>query len=120
MFLATASPCDHGAMAKRGTGKVAILFLFLALTSCAERYTEIEDIGALRLTKHMSRDRLRWEGGTTHLRKSTLCSQISGSCLEDWSFTLEKPGNDNPRWIAVTRLKWTANYEYQRKFKKLN
>ncbi len=94
-------------------GKPALLFLCLNLAACS-RYTDIEEVGALRLTKHMSRDLLRWEGGTTSLRYSTLCSQISNVCLQDHSFHISRPRAKDPRWVVVTSINGKHEHEFRR------
>ncbi len=93
----------------------ALLFCCLSLPAC-RWYTEIEEVGALQITRHMSRSLLRWEGGTTSLRHSTLCSQISGACLEDYSFHFLKPRAKNFRWVVVTSINGRHEQEFRRKF----
>ncbi len=46
-------------------------------------------MGALRLTEYKARDNLDWEGGNTHVWRTTLCVRGTRRCLEDRSLSID-------------------------------
>lgn len=80
------------------------LSLALPLVAACHKFDHVEQHGVFTLKLHMRDSLLRWEGGTTWLASSSLCSSVDGQCIEAWDIQVQpsKYSPEHPRIMIST------------------